>query len=296
MKDKLVVSAFQFFQELNILEIRLETLDPVIDYFILSESTKTHSGKEKPLYYDENKNRFKKFHHKIIHQIIRDTPSNYTNLIHNDEYGHDHIVDKINAQTHWPKNVESYGRDSWEKECLILPLLDLGFLDDTIVMLSDCDEIAKPQSVNDILENFDSSITYHLQHYMYYYYLNLRKNEPWYGSLITTLKNFKENSFCTMRQNKRGRFIENSGWHYSYQGSIDTIKNKIESFGEQSLNLDWVKNGLEDNVENAISLGKDLYNRPCKFWIEPISYKNSPKYLVDNQEKFKNYIYKGVDK
>ena len=47
---------FIFFNELELLEIRLNILNDFVDYFILVESTKTFTGLDKPLYYLENKN------------------------------------------------------------------------------------------------------------------------------------------------------------------------------------------------------------------------------------------------
>lgn len=61
-----------FYNELDLLEIRLNVLNDVVDKFVLCESTKTHSGEEKKLYFEDNKKRFSKFLPKIIHII--DTP------------------------------------------------------------------------------------------------------------------------------------------------------------------------------------------------------------------------------
>ena len=41
-----VIDVFPFFNELDILEIRLNVLDPYVDCFVLSEATKTFSGLE----------------------------------------------------------------------------------------------------------------------------------------------------------------------------------------------------------------------------------------------------------
>ena len=109
---------------------------------------------------------------------------------------------------------------------------------------------------------------------------------------MLSFEHFKNNSFCELRTNKRGKFIDNGGWHFSYMGGYDKIKYKIESFGEQSLNQDEVKKRLKSSVDNAIKSNRDLYNRPCKFWIEKLSYETHPKYLVDNQKEFEDFIYK----
>ena len=62
----MVYDCFMFFNELDLLEIRLNILDPYVDYFVISECDTTFSGNPKKLYYEENKDRFKKFHHKFL--------------------------------------------------------------------------------------------------------------------------------------------------------------------------------------------------------------------------------------
>lgn len=61
---------FTFFNELDLLELRLSILDEHVDQFILTESTETFSRQPKSLYYQENKERFAKWNHKIIHNIV----------------------------------------------------------------------------------------------------------------------------------------------------------------------------------------------------------------------------------
>ena len=50
-----IFDAFLFFNELELLEIRLNTLAPYVDYFVITEADVTFSGKPKPLYYQQNK-------------------------------------------------------------------------------------------------------------------------------------------------------------------------------------------------------------------------------------------------
>jgi hypothetical protein len=67
-----VFDSFIFFNELDLLEMRLNILNDVVDYFVLTESPFTVSGNEKPLYYQENKDRFGKFNDKIVHYITEE--------------------------------------------------------------------------------------------------------------------------------------------------------------------------------------------------------------------------------
>src|SRR3954464_1583382 len=70
----MIYDCFTFFNELDLLEIRLNELDPVVDKFVLVEATKTHQGKDKPLYFLENKARYEKFLAKIIHVVVNEYP------------------------------------------------------------------------------------------------------------------------------------------------------------------------------------------------------------------------------
>jgi beta-1,4-mannosyl-glycoprotein beta-1,4-N-acetylglucosaminyltransferase len=93
-----------------------------------------------------------------------------------------------------------------------------------------------------------------------------------------------------MRQNKQGIFIADAGWHFTYMGGVDRIKQKIESWGEQSLNQPYVKENLKENVKNALSIQTDIFSRPARFEKVTIRYGKHPAYLVDNIEEYSEFI------
>lgn len=62
----MIYDCFMFNGELDMLEIRLNILDEHVNYFVLCEADETFSGKPKPFYYRENKERFSKWKNKII--------------------------------------------------------------------------------------------------------------------------------------------------------------------------------------------------------------------------------------
>ena len=75
-----IYDCFNFFNELDILELRLNILYDYVDYFVIVESSVTHSGQPKPFYLEENKERFAKFWDKIIIFKVVDTPEDFVNL------------------------------------------------------------------------------------------------------------------------------------------------------------------------------------------------------------------------
>lgn len=291
-----IYCASQFFNELDLLDIKLHVLDSYVDYFVILESTKTHSGLDKPLYYNDNKNRYKKFHKKIIHQIIKDTPNNYLEVLNRYQYRQNAYLDfailkRIIDADWFNKNVDSYIRDTYEKEALLYPLFGSGCQKEDIVLLGDLDEIPSPQSIEWLLANFNSEEIYHFRQKMFYYYLNVEKrNEPWIGTMAMSFINFLNNSFCRMRSYKNGIFIENGGWHFTYMGGAEKVLQKVQSWGEQSLNVPRVTKNIKENVENALAKRHDLFFRPADFVVHDINKDIFPKYIIDHQQKFSHMI------
>ena len=140
----MVYDCFQFFNELDILKLRLHIMNPVVDRFVISEATETFSGNPKPLYYEENKEMFAEFADKIIHVVVDDTPPGYT---------HD--------------------RDTFQKNAVGRGLKDCT--DEDIIIFSDLDEIPNPEKIKEILQNFDSTKIYHFAQRLFYCYLNMEE-------------------------------------------------------------------------------------------------------------------------
>ena len=88
-----IFDCFAFFNELTLLEIRLNELSDVVDYFVIVESEKTHQNEDKELFYFKNKDddRFKKFSDKIIHVVVKSDEFN-NDTWHNERKQFDSII------------------------------------------------------------------------------------------------------------------------------------------------------------------------------------------------------------
>ena len=73
-----LIDAFMFFDEDLMLDIRLNTLNSVVDKFIIAEGTRDHAGNEKKLNFDINK--YKKFKNKIKYLVVEDIPKEISSL------------------------------------------------------------------------------------------------------------------------------------------------------------------------------------------------------------------------
>ena len=232
-----IYDIFNFFNELELLDIRLNILEPYVDYFVIVESRLTHSGKPKELYFEKNKHLFEKFTHKIIHYIIEDPLKSFEDAenklkrvdIPNSEK--DIIKLALNSSS-VPKGMPHFLRDFYEKESVKNALTGLN--DNDFCFISDLDEIWNP----DIIINYKVNLIYKFKQLVYSYYLNNRSNEPWVGTTALRYGLLKNKCVNDIRNINKTRhfFLKNGGWHFTYQGGLDRVKLKIESFSHQEFN------------------------------------------------------------
>jgi beta-1,4-mannosyl-glycoprotein beta-1,4-N-acetylglucosaminyltransferase len=261
--SKKIVDCFIFYNELELLKYRLTILNDYVDYFVLVESTHTFVGKEKPLFYQENKELFKEFNHKIIHIVVDDFPHKYPN---------------INIE-----NREQWNNEIFQRNCIKRGLDKLKLNDEDIFTVTDLDEIPEPKLLQKIKATeviIDANI---LEQDFYYYNLNCKIDFKWHHPKIISYKKYKEFGFSCeqIRQNMSFKIIPNAGWHLSYFGNEQFIKNKIENFGHQEFNIADFTN--ENNILNRIKNKLDVYDRPNNTIVNvPIEVNENlpPKYDV----------------
>ena len=288
-----IYDCFLFFNELDLLEFRLEMLNDYVDYFVIIESNVTFSGKEKEFVLENNIKRFEKYKDKIIYKKISDTPKSFNNLFKNfslnsytveddrELFVLKDILQYIDGTTFWPRNEVQWGREIFQRESMLRAIRHCS--DDDIILISDIDEFPNVENFNFSTVG-DDFITFKQK--MFYYYINMLFDENWVGTKVCKyklLKTLKLNQLRMIKDNKN--VVEDGGWHFSYLGGEQQIKEKIEAYSHQEFNNDNIKNGIKSNVGNC----KDLFGRNIA--IKTVELDNSfPKIILDNIEKYKNWI------
>ncbi len=226
-----VFDCFPFFNELDILEVRLAELDALVDCFVIVEATHTHTAKPKPLYYADNRKRYDRYAHKIIHVVVEDLP--------------------LEAPSHWTREI-------YQREAIMRGLTE-AHPDDRIIT-SDCDEIPKPDMLRRALQLRGLSrriVAFWCENY--FYRLNLRNDahDHRLGPRLVTMSNLKTpNSVreIPFRFSKRrylrplaapvaslrvfdrlGTFLWptilwNGAWHFTCMGDVAAVNLKFSSF------------------------------------------------------------------
>ena len=85
-----IIDCFMYFDEDLVLEIRLNTLDSIVDKFVICEGTRSW-WKDKKLNFDINK--FLKFKNKIQYLVVDDIPINVKTIKKN--WHQNHIRDQF---------------------------------------------------------------------------------------------------------------------------------------------------------------------------------------------------------
>jgi beta-1,4-mannosyl-glycoprotein beta-1,4-N-acetylglucosaminyltransferase len=288
-----IYDSFLFFNELDLLEIRLNILYPYVDHFIISEQSKTHSGLDKEWIFEQNRERFAKFEDKIIYHK-QDTEDfeyeDYSNLqlIENPsskyEVNKNKIINFFNKASHFPKDAKHYCRDHLHREMLhfCYDMCD----DDDIILISDLDEIPNPKILQNLDKFYDKEKIYRFEQNMYYYYLNVLKETQWKGTTLINKKKLMSTDINSTRVNGNFNVILSSGgWHFSFIGGTEMIKKKIESYGFQEANRDDLKNDISENVKNL----NNIFTPEVK--LKKVEIDSSyPDYIINNQDKLDKFI------
>lgn len=235
----MIVDAFMFYNELDILEYRLTLLDPYVDLFVLVESEVTHIGTTKDLIFEQNKERFSKWIPKIRHVIARDMP----------------------------KDENPWSREKYQRHCVLDGLE--GVPDDAIVMISDVDEI--PDMTLAYMIN-DQTTTCHM-HMFEYSFKYTFTGEPWFGTVITKCREMKTLGPNFFRDHRwRFRALGLAGWHLSSFGDAEMIHRKLKTYahakdpGREHQTLENVKRFITDGIHHT---GGKLIGTPAETKMPP---------------------------
>jgi beta-1,4-mannosyl-glycoprotein beta-1,4-N-acetylglucosaminyltransferase len=235
-----IIDCFTFYNELELLFFKLSLLYDYVDYFILIESNVTFSGKDKPLYYKENMHLYEKFNDKIIHIVI-DLPFKYPNINY-----------EKNEQWENEKNQRNGVSQCLQKYNIELESNDL-------LIIADVDEIINPSILRQ-LKNGEILLYngFSLKQDLYYYNINCKNTWFWSKAKIVSYEYFLKKTPEDIR-NENLPLLENSGWHLSYFGNTEFIKNKLEGFSHQEYNQSYFTN--EEYIKNKIDNSIDLFGR-----------------------------------
>ncbi len=293
-----IFDCFMYFDEEVVLDLRLNTLNDYVDYFIIVESTFTHRGDKRKLRFNHDK--FKRFEKKIVYLVYDKRPSNIEEVLNDDSHDEKSRKYILNAVY----------RENGQRDFLINGLQNASGED--LILISDVDEI--PNLENFDQRNINNKIILFKQD-MFYYKFNLKlPNLIWTGTKACKkkilqspqwLRNIKDRKYPfyrldTIFSKKKYiniEFINDGGWHFSNIKTAAEIEHKLKSYLHHR---EFDENPMSENEINKIIENKQaIYDlkvdkRVNKIGdgskLENYSLDKLPKFLQNNIEKFKDWI------
>jgi beta-1,4-mannosyl-glycoprotein beta-1,4-N-acetylglucosaminyltransferase len=282
-----VYDVFPFFNESDILKIRINILNKFVDEFIIVEADTTFSGLKKPFFAEKALLGVKEFERKITIHKISGTPKNL-NAWESEYFQRNHVAEFLQSRL----NAED------------------------ILLYGDVDEIPNPIALEKALRDIGETKKKigHFAQDIFYYYLNNKEvsgtfvsctgeykwawPRKWLGTSISKwgyASNFLLSKMREPSHKKNGWRIKNGGWHFSFMGGeeeMDThsrVRKKIESYGHQEFNNDFYLS----KISEKLSAGKDVFGRKKSQFQILTNYSYLPPYILENLEKYK-YLIKEV--
>lgn len=241
-----VYDLFLYFNEESLLLARLRYLWDCVDFFVIVESSHSFTGISKKYSCREILERsIPQYKEKVF--IYHNNTYIESSDIRNNKLDYldssrvplaDYLVENIpyygGMQEHWIN-------DFFQRELLQCALLELNPNDRDFILISDIDEIPSAKSIDVIVEAGSNETTY-FQMVESRHYVNYISEEPWIGTVSTSLSELRVKGVNYVRFRPKRYGIDDSllvcksGWHFTSLGGIESLIVKVESWGHQEFN------------------------------------------------------------
>ncbi len=277
----MVYDCIPFFNELDILKLRLNILNPIVDRFIIEEATVTFSGEPKELCFEKNREMFQEFMHKIEYIVVDDSPADATTHV----------------------------RDNFQKNALERGLKNATPED--VIILSDVDEIPNPEILKKIVAEFNPDKIYHLAQRMFYCFINMEEvsgsllsitgefpgveRKMWLGTKVFSTKSIPENGIIQLREASttapEAVRVADGGWHFGYMGSRHEtdVSRRIGTKVVAAAHQEYNDQDILAEARDRLILGQDMFGREARFERVEVD-ESYPAYLLEHIEEYRYLI------
>ena len=267
----MIIDAFPFFQEIELLKVRLNYLGPTVDKFLISESEIDFAANPK-----------KKI---LTPEIVGELPFNNKIVVIQNKFSslQKSVLFPFAKKIKWRKplwGIQLKQRNS------IIPTLQ-QFKSDDILLFGDLDEFpnnGKLENIKELLSKNPEKI-YSFNHKTLVYNLLTRDgNENWSGTIACSVKKAITSSPNKLRKQRFSSNFEGDGWHFSYFGDSKQIQRKIRSVAAVEKQYDLLDPSIEQ-VINQIRSKRNPFERNY-YKKREIRIEEYPKELISSFQKF----------
>jgi beta-1,4-mannosyl-glycoprotein beta-1,4-N-acetylglucosaminyltransferase len=243
----MIIDAFTFFNEKELVTLRVKYLSDIVDYFLIVEADHTHTGKKKKWNFPE---------------VLNGNLKEYSSKI---KY-HQMNVDLEQAEAEKSPNYigKTLGR-SWRIETMqrnfLKEVYKKSSSSEDIIIMSDLDEIPSKDKISFIKSSdFKTIAPVAFGQSLFHLNCNYLDSQEWIGSVALTnqlIEKYEPQVFRDYK-NRISHFTE-AGWSFSSFGGIKRIREKLEAFCHEEYNKEKYK--AESHLTQCIKTGEDLFGR-----------------------------------
>jgi hypothetical protein len=263
-----------FRNELDLLELRLKELYNHVDKFVIVEATHTFQCEPKELVLKNNWERFAQWHDKMIHVVVDDMPN----------------------------TGDAWANDFHQRNAIARGLVDAD--EDDLVIICDGDEILRPEVIDNMRNNPRDIYGFRTPYFNFKFNYMLVENHESYCVWITAgkkkfignpedfrAKRFQLTTLDYEYDDGRIKMYEHAGWHFTYMGDTEWVKNKLKSFAHTELNKPEIL--AQVNVDDMMEKGVGFNPLDPRPFVKVALDDYFPKTILSNKERYKDFIVEG---
>jgi len=267
-----IYDCFTFYNELDLLELRLHELYNSVDHFVIVESNQTFTNNPKPFLFDENRARYQQWADKIIHVPV----------------------------TNMPGHINPWVNEEFQRNAIVRGIV--GADKEDIIVVSDADEIPRAAAVNYIKNSQQAlfALRMPLFNFKFNYMRSTAGNYDVWAMAATAdaFDDITPNALRNMRfsfmslpyqySNDGCEIVEHGGWHFGYLGDNQFLIDKAQNFSHQEVNRpDFI---AQIDVDTAIANRTEWdLSSPNRYEIVQLD-SYFPQELLINTEKYLPWI------
>ena len=269
-EEQRIFDCFTFYNEFDLLELRIKELWDVVDFFVIAEANTTHQNRPKSFYLKDNWTQFEKYASKIRHIMIEDMPN----------------------------SPDTWVNERFQRRCIARGLYDLTPND--IVITSDCDEIPRAEVIKTIKNDHNDYDRYMLSIPVFLFKLNYLMTIPnvmHKNIAVTRGRVYKDPQYereylfpwAQRESSAKVITIKHSGWHFSYFGKTDFAINKIQNFAHAETNVPNIVDRLnvDKMIERKVGIAWEEGTERFEYVVIDDYFPNT---VLNDLEKYKDMI------
>ena len=295
-----IFDCFMYFDEEQVLDLRLNVLYQNVDYFVIVESIYNHKGEKRNLLFNSQK--FEKFNDKIIYLVYDKIPQ---------------LVEPIKETDNEKEKDGKYIMNALYRENaqrdFILEGLKSAKKDD-LILISDVDEIPNLESID--FRKIKNKIVMFEQNIFYYKLNRYLPNFKWFGTKACKKKDlinpqwlrnvkstkypfFRIDTFFSNSKYTNKFYVKNGGWHFSnLKNSVD-IELKLKSYlhhhdyESEELGKEKIEELIKNNstiYDMFVDKTSSKYDDNSRKKLEKFEINKLPLYIQKNLNKFKDWV------